>query len=257
MKASYREHFSTDTAAASYEQGEYAPGSYASLLWVLEQETLSSWADEFRKSRSQMQYLDFASGTGRVPSFMERYVDSSTSIEISESMASVARQRLKRTKVLCADITAENAVVEGQYDLITAFRFFLNAEPALRTAAMRALVARLKDDDSWLVFNNHGNLWSIKLLAWPMHRLRRLGKGWLPKGNYLRHAEVMRLIEDAGLRLVRRTGLGVLGGTLCRLLPYQAALRLERWCMARPWISWTGQDILYAVCRDHRRKHTS
>jgi len=249
MKESYRENFATQAEAARYEAGEYAANSYACLLWELEQTALTPLLREFRGTHSQIGYLDFASGTGRLPSFMEERVDASTSIEISESMAAVARQRLRRTQVLCADITAA-AGVEGQYDLITAFRFFLNAEPSLRTAAMRALATRLRDERSWLVFNNHGNLWSVKLLAWPLHWLRRLGKGWLPQGNTMRHAEVVRLIEGAGLRLVRRVGLGVLGGTLCRLLPYQTALRIEQWCMDRPWINWAGQDIIYVVCRD-------
>ena len=147
-------------------------------------------------------------------------------------------------------ITAAGVPVEGQYDLITAFRFFLNAEPALRTAAMQALASRMRDETSWLVFNNHGNLFSSKLVAWPVHRLRNLGKGWQPKGNYLRHAEVMRLLRAAGLRLVRRFGVGVFGGSICQRLPYEVALRWERWCAGNRLLNRFGQDVVYVASRD-------
>jgi SAM-dependent methyltransferase len=247
MTEGYRGHFATAEEAARYEQAEYAGGSYSHLLWELEQVALAPLVAEFRQIHPHLSYLDFASGTGRLPSFLEERVDAATAIEISESMAAVARRRLHRTQVLCQDITSPEATVEGQYDLITAFRFFLNAEPALRTAAMQALANRLKDETSWLVFNNHGNLWSSKLVGWPFHRLRNLGKGWQPRGNYLRHAKVMRLLNEAGLRLVRRVGLGVLGGSICQRLPYETALLWERRCAANRVLSGFGQDILYVV----------
>jgi SAM-dependent methyltransferase len=251
MIKSYRQHFNSKEEASRYEQTEYASGSYSRLLWELEQAALGPLVREFRQTHPHISYLDFASGTGRLAAFLEERVDVATAIEISESMAAVARQRLKRTRVLCKDITPAENLAEGEYDLITAFRFFLNAEPALRVAAMRALAARLKDESSWLVFNNHGNLWSSKIIAWPTHRLRNAGKDWQPQGNYMRHAEVTLLLDAVGLRLVRMVGLGVLGGSICRRLPYATALRVERLCAANRLFSRLGQDILYIVSRNH------
>jgi len=256
MTESYRTHFSTHEEALRYEQTEYASGSYSRLLWELEQAALDPLVRQFRLAHTRISYLDFASGTGRLAAYLEDRVDEATSIEISESMANVARQRVRRTQVLCKDITTVESKVEGRYDLITAFRFFLIAEPGLRSAAIRALAARLKDETSWLVLNNHGNLWSTKLLAWPLHRLRNTGKGWQPHGNYLRHAEIKRLLGEAGLRIVRMVGLGVLGGTVCRPLAYNTALRLERWCAASNLVSRFGQDIVYVACRDSRQATT-
>ena len=252
MTESYREHFATPEEADRYEHGEYASGSYSRLLWKLERAALAPLVAEFRHSHPHISYLDFASGTGRLPSFLEERVDAATSIEISESMVAVARQRLRRTQVLCQDITSPSATVESQYDLITAFRFFLNAEPALRSAAMQGLAARLRNETSWLVFNNHGNFWSSKLVAWPVHRLRNLGKGWQPRGNYLRHAEVMRLLNGAGLRLVRRVGLGMLGGSICQRLPYETALRWEQLCAGNWLAERFSQDVIYVACRKAR-----
>ena len=40
-----------------------------------------------------------------------------------------ARSRCRQSTLICADITRTDGTIEGQYDLITAFRFLTNAEP--------------------------------------------------------------------------------------------------------------------------------
>src|ERR1039458_10319996 len=99
MTESYRGHFDSAEEAARYEQGEYAGGSYSHLLWELEQAALAPLVTEFRHNHPHLAYLDFASGTGRLASFLEERVDAATAIEISESMAAMARRRLRRTQV--------------------------------------------------------------------------------------------------------------------------------------------------------------
>jgi SAM-dependent methyltransferase len=248
VTTSYKEHFIKGADAERYDQQEYASGSYSELLWELEQMALKTLLEGFLKTHPRPAYLDFASGTGRVAGFLENQVGSATAIEISESMAPRARQRLKRSRVLCRDITAAGAELEGKYDLITAFRFFLNAEPELRLKAAKALAARLQDDQSWLILNNHGNLWSLKLAGWPYHRLRNRGRGWQPRGNYLRHSEVERLLKHAGLQIIKRKGLGVMGGKLCRCVSFDQALRVESKLASIPLFSSFGQDQIYVAC---------
>ncbi|PWU09035.1 MAG: hypothetical protein C5B50_28210 [Verrucomicrobia bacterium] len=228
MTTTYKEHFTSSSAAADYDSLEYADSSYSALLWELEKPILQGLLDEFRRKHQRVDYLDFAAGTGRVIGFLEDSVESALGIEISADMAARAARRLKKGRVVCSDITAEEMSVEGAFDLITAFRFLLNAESALRIAALQALARRLKDQTSWLVLNNHGNLLSVKLAAWPYHRLRSLGKGWQPRGNYMSHREVCLLAAKAGLQIVKRIGYGVLGGTVCHRLPYKRALRIEQ-----------------------------
>jgi SAM-dependent methyltransferase len=252
MTTSYKQHFAGTTEAENYDREVYATNSYSSLLWELEKAELGLLLGKIRQTHAHVGYLDFAAGTGRVSAFLETLVDKATAIEISPSMAARAGRRLCATQVLCRDITAEGAAVEDKYDLITAFRFFLNAEPNLRWAAMRALASRLRDESSLLVFNNHGNLWSLKILGWPYHRLRSAQKGWQPQGNYLRHSQVRRLLEDAGLRIVKVIGLGVLGGKIAARMPSERALRLERWFSANPFCSKFGQDQIYVVCLNRK-----
>ena len=252
----YRKHFANPDEAYCYEAGEYGEGSYSWLLWQLEQEVLVDIVRRFRESRNNITYLDFASGTGRIVTFMEEKVDDSTSIEISEAMAEVAKSKLHKTHVLCADITSPGANHEGVYDLITAFRFFLNAEPSLRKAAMRQLALRLRDESSQLIFNNHGNLWSIKILAWPLHRILRKRSGWVPKGNYLRHAEIVELLDQSDLKIVRQEGVGFLGGSICNKLPSGVALMIEKALSYGLLARFFGQSIVYVVSKKTQKPLT-
>ncbi|MFQ6034975.1 MAG: hypothetical protein ACE5NM_03895, partial [Sedimentisphaerales bacterium] len=97
-----------------------------------------------------------------------------------------------------ADITIDNVLADRKFNLIMAFRFFVNAEPALRSAAMKTL-AKLLSEDGYFVFNNHqsyGSPW-IKLLY-----LRHQQKN--PKGifNVMTLDEMNRLVEDVGMKIM-------------------------------------------------------
>jgi SAM-dependent methyltransferase len=228
LAQSYSTHFETRDTAHKYETGEYAPGTYADLLWRIEQDQLRAIVEEMKKTRPRLEALDFASGTGRITAFMENLADAVTGIEISQSMCDIALKKVRHARILCADILAPGSPIEGKYDLITAFRFFLNADPSLRLPALKSLAARLKDRQSVLVFNNHGNLWSHKLLLWPFHQLRRLGKGRGVTGNYLTAAAMLPLLAEAGLQLQRTFPSGFYSPKILPLAGYDRASRWER-----------------------------
>ena len=122
-------------------------------------------------------------------------------------------------------MTASHASRElGVFDLITAFRFFPNAEPALRIAAMQQLAALLAPGGK-LVFNNHQNDGS---LTGHLRRLRRrLGRA--PMMPWMREADVQALVQASGLRIAQRHHFGVVPGTEHRtLLPAALQYGLER-----------------------------
>lgn len=227
MTASYRRHFDDPDAAAIYEL-QYSHYSYSGLLWELEQAQLMRLVTELRTTRPRLDYLDFACGTGRVISFLEAHVDSAIGIEISPWMAKRAQAAVRNATILCADITTEDHRIERRYDLITAFRFVLNAEPSLRLAGLKALRARLKDDSSMLIFNNHGNIFSHKAILWPYHRLRKGMGGHRMKGNYLSNLTVHRLAKAAGLRIEAVYGAGLFGGKVAKLAPERLLNWAER-----------------------------
>src|ERR1700677_4590820 len=122
MAKAYSEHFQNTAEAAQYETGEYAPGSYSSLLWEIEQSQLSAAIQRLRQTRPVISALDFATGTGRIAAFLETHVDSVTGIEISPEMRELARKKIGRAQIICADILSRAIQVEGNYELITAFR---------------------------------------------------------------------------------------------------------------------------------------
>lgn len=214
--------------AEDYDAISYGLNSYSELLWQMEQVQLESIVKQMRQTHDKIDYLDFAAGTGRIISFMEDKVDTATGIEISQAMIDRAREKLTTGKMICADITTEDAEVEGKYDLITTFRFVLNAEPDLRQAGINALAKRLKDDKSILVFNNHGNLFSLKILLWPLHKIRGIGKGYRTEGNYMTNAQAHRVADKAGLTITKTIGCGFIGGTIGKLIPHKLLTSLEQ-----------------------------
>jgi SAM-dependent methyltransferase len=247
MAESYSKHFDGTDRAARYEGGEYAAGSYADLLWRIEQDQLRAVIAGLRIVKPRIEALDFASGTGRITALLENHVDAVTGIEISESMCELARKKLTRANILCRNILAPDAEVEGKYDLITAFRFFLNAEPELRLPVLSALKTRLRDRDSLLVFNNHGNLWSHKLLLWPYHRIRRFGKGRSTTGNYLSHAEIIPLLQSAGLQLISVMGCGFYSAKVAGMLGGPRAEQWERRAAEPGWRNGWCVNQMYVV----------
>lgn len=246
MSKAYRERFVETSEARSYDalfvQG--ADRTYAfTVLWDFEKKFLDRLVGELRRTHDRIDYLDFAAGTGRILAHLEDRVDSATGIEIAPAMLSVAERRVKRSKLICADITAANAVVEDRYDLVTAFRFFLKADPQLRLGAMRALAARLKDERSLLVFNNHGNApgWG------PLRRLVSKVRG---TRDSMTDEEVRELVRQAGLRIDRVTGYAQIPARIVKVFSVSAARRLEAAMAGWPLVRRIGIYQLYVVRRD-------
>ncbi len=193
---SYTESHKYQSKGAEYEQ-YYQTQAWQKFLWSREQQIILKILEKYF-ARSDVHLLDFACGTGRIAGLLEDRVTTSTGVDVSGSMLAVAREKLKRTQIIEADITAENILKPRKFNLITAFRFFLNAEPELRRAAIRALVDLL-DDEGYLVFNNHQNLGSpwTKLL-YRRHRRKN------PEGifNVMSIQEMEQLAREAGLAIV-------------------------------------------------------
>lgn len=195
MKAGYRESHKHRGKGAEYEE-YYQTDAWEKFLWSCEQQIILRIVDKYLMGE-EIHLLDFACGTGRITGLLEDRVRTSTGVDVSGSMLAIAANKLKRTEIIEADITTENVLKGRNFNLITAFRFFLNAEPELRVAAMKAL-AGLLAEDGVLVFNNHhclGSPW-IRLL----HR-RHLRKH--PDGifNVMSIEQMKELAGSAGLEI--------------------------------------------------------
>jgi SAM-dependent methyltransferase len=143
---SYRDsHLGADKARA-YDEDLWDVTAAKGLDWLVEQRLLTGLLGPGRDQAGPRsgRVADFACGTGRVLQFLARRFADPVGIDVSADMLALARRRCPGAAFVLGDVTADAGLAPGPFDLITAFRFFLNAEPALRDAAlewMRSVLA--------------------------------------------------------------------------------------------------------------------
>lgn len=209
------------------------------LIWSIEQELIGAILERFLAGRP-IEHLDFACGTGRILGLLEERTRSSTGVDVSASMLATARRHLRRATLIEADLTREDVLPGRRFDLITAFRFFPNAEPELRRQVMSALAAHLADDGI-LLFNNHHSLSGLTSRLVRLVRRGRAGyHGLWPR-------EVEALIAGAGLAVRARYHVGIVPESETRILrPRRLVAAVERAATRLPLAGWS-ENVLY-VC---------
>lgn len=202
MNQSYRDSHKNEDISQNYDY----KFSYRvdSLIW---REFVKSYVSanlEKAKEAGASNYMDFASGTGRILKVGHSIFGSSTAIDISENMLKVAHQRVPEAQLFCLDVTRDDTSKIGLFDCVTMFRFLRNAEPALREAVLEWL-SRHMPSGGLLIVNNHGNTTSLQGL------IAKLAF-WLPteKRNLLSRKETYALLEEAGFSVVSCVGFRVL-----------------------------------------------
>ena len=129
--------------------------------------------------------LDFACGTGRITQLLDGVAE--------------ARAKCPRTQFFIQDIS-EQPLPIAPVQLVTAFRFFGNAEDGLRARALQAIHRSLAPG-GYLLLNDHENPWSL-------HRLLRRLVGEQARAD-LHHWKLRRLLRHAGFRARRTFGIGL------------------------------------------------
>jgi len=138
------------------------------------------------------------------------------------------------------DITQEQLLEDHQYSLITAFRFFPNAENELRHQAMNALTKRLKTN-GYLVFNNHKHTGSTR------NRLAKL----LGRRNFkgMSMSEVKKLTQQFNLEIVKIYSFCIFPASEKHtLLPIFLLRPLEIFLKKFPFLTEYGENLIF-VCR--------
>lgn len=237
-------HRRRDYRSSHMDKGEeyaraFSERPWRALLWELERRVLDRVVERHPRG-PRIRLLDLACGTGRVLSYLEDRVERAVGVDLSPTMISVARGRSTRAEIILGDATADDLLPGRLFDLVTAFRFFPNAEPELRAAAMRT-IRRLIAAGGLLVFNNHRNTSSL------MHRtaraLRRGGReGMSP-------AEARGLVDSSGFKIARTYHIGLLPITERHgVRPWALVKRVEHAAFALPLPASLYQDVVY-VCR--------
>jgi SAM-dependent methyltransferase len=212
---------------------------YRAMMWRLEQEALDATLRDHLAS-GRVSLLDFACGTGRILGHFHGQVASATGVDVSPSMMEVARKAAPNAELIEADLSQKDTLGERSFDLITAFRFFPNAEPELRRSVL-VVLARHLAPNGLLVFNNHKNRNSLT------RRISRLLGRAITRGT-MSHEEVEALLASAGLRIQTMVPLGTLPlSDRHLLLPVRLLERLERWFSRVPSLSGLAQNVIY-VC---------
>jgi SAM-dependent methyltransferase len=198
-RAGYRAAHQNAEHARYYDRDFWSPQSAKGLNWELEQRLLDRiFVRHLRPLPTRA--VDFACGTGRVLRYLEERVAETTGIDVSAEMLALATPRCPRSRLVLHDVTVA-PLPESPHpvDLITAFRFFLNAEPRLRRDALAWMRSVLSPNGS-LVANFHLNPVSLRGCYL---RMRWAGQERVPM---LGPRTVDHLLAAAGFDVVARYG---------------------------------------------------
>lgn len=245
MINSYRDWFSDPESGIEYEK-EYASSTYSAILWEIEKSLILRELEKLKSGKKNIDYLDFACGTGRIIGFVQPHVNTATGVDISKSMLEVARKKLRGAELICRDITVDATPPERQYDLITCFRFLRNSEERLRVAAFKALAARLRDRNSCLIINNHGNLFSYHFFRSSLEKVLKSVHHKQPL-NYLSHATVCKMIEQAGLEVIAMYGYSYLSSKSLLFFSPDFVRRTESFLANIPLMQMLGGVQMYVA----------
>lgn len=221
----------------------YGPGTYDTWIWSLEREVLAGLVRRHvATGRTRTRLLDFACGSGRVLAFLEPMVDEAVGVDVSLPMLTVARGRVRKASLVCADITQAEVLPARRYDLVTAFRFFLNAGDGLRSRTLAAL-RRVLTDDGMLIANVHANLVSPRF---PGYVFRR----YVQRRDMVALSlwQMKRLLARHGFEVTEVAGVGWITPQLYRILGARWCTRVERVLGGMPWTAGFAGDLILA-CR--------
>jgi SAM-dependent methyltransferase len=218
----YRMSHQAAGARIAYDS-TFEVGYYAALWQKIEKPLLESIL--LPLGGRERTSLDFACGTGRIARVAAMFFGSVVGVDVSATMlldASVP----ENVTLLCIDITKIS--LERTFDVVTAFRFFLNAEDSLRRDALRAIYRHLHEGGV-LVCNIHQNTTSpiglvSCVLNWAYPRTPR---------NTLTLDQFSKLLKEEGFGIVDSRSYGYLPRPgrflprLCQVLvePFEKACR--------------------------------
>jgi predicted TPR repeat methyltransferase len=238
----YSRLFSSPTAAHHYDSVIYAEGSHDSCLWQLEREWLTREFARLAPGMDTYSYLDYACGTGRVLSTFSELVAQSMGVDASASMLIRAREAANTASLICGDLADDASLLLGRnFDLITTFRFVLNAEVEIRERVLRLLACHLTIR-GLLVLNVHGNRHSIRHLG--VARDKRLGVSHCEMSI----PEARALIQRAGLEILSWRGFGLMPARAYRTAMRTMAMSVDDYSSGAWPLTLLGQDLVF-ICR--------
>lgn len=213
----------------------YGRDYYDSRVWVLEKKILKLILNKYLKIKIKS-YLDFACGTGRILEFFEKRVNLSFGIDLSESMLNEAKKKFKKTTFIKADITKEQNIFNHKFDVVTAFRFFLNAETTLREKVLKEIY-KILNDQGLFIFNIHGNKYSTIYLFKKKNHC-----------NTLTLSEMKKLLKKYSFKVIKVYGLSFLPWDFAFYFPKRIWLLAENLFSKIKLINKFGSNLII-ICK--------
>ena len=205
------------------------------IMWDLEKKII----DEFINNKNIFSHLDFASGTGRIAKFLEKNNKEQYLLDSSKKMLGYAKKILDLNKSTFIEDDFTKTTLNKKFDLITAFRFFPNAEFFLREQAMKFISEHLKDDGI-LIINNHFNFWSIPFI---FSRLTFRNNGF-----GMTHKEIIKLVKINNLKIYKYKSVGLFTyKDKSSFIPWSFISKLENFFYRIKSNHLMGYNVIYLI----------
>lgn len=236
----YRDSHIQQGKGRSYHK-TFSDDPYRRMVWQFEKGVLDQILEKFYGDAA-IQHLDFACGTGRILSYLADRTKKAVGVDISPEMLRLARKYQNNAEIIETDLTRNDVLGERKFNLVTAFRFFPNAEIDLRREAMRTLSRHLSSD-GYLVFNNHRNTESTR------NRVARLVGRRAYRGMNI--AEINELLVESRLEIVEIYPLCVFPASeKHKLLPVLLLRPIEKLLGKLRFLQNFGENMIF-VCRPY------
>jgi len=226
----YRGSF-TDKAIVDEYLTRYSEATLSSYLFNIEKHILSDFIMKQIipvANGGTINYLDYACGTGRILNCCieifakANYRLEAVGMDISEQMLATIKGCPAR--LVKIDITTDSAPHE-KYDIITCFRFFLNAENDLRNSVLSQL-HNILEKDGYLIVNNHGSCSSF------LGILRYFNR----QTNCLCDEQFLQILHSNGYKVTIVYALGLLPGVIVnRKIIRLLFLKFEKYLLKVKW----------------------
>ena len=250
VKSKYTQFHKKKNLGLEYDEGLYSKDTWSNRIWQIEKEIIK----KILKGKEKSKILDFATGTGRVLKFLEENnFNHLVGIDSSSEMLKQAKRKLKKkTKLFCLDISEKkdfNKIKKERFDIIIAFRFFLNAEKDLREDILDKLKTILKKD-GFLIFNIHKNKKSFIFF------IKKLLNGFSKeKINVVSFKEVKKWVSKKGLKIQNCYTYGFIPHKKkIPILPYKIWYKIEKKLISEK--STKGSHLL-VICKKIGRGNES
>lgn len=204
----YRECHLQDESARAYRD-VYAAGYYAAQWRQLEAPWLSRVFAEL-KERGSRTMLDLACGQGRIPLLGAKYFERAHGIDISPAMLARAKQSFCDDRSLAAaDVSFEvgdvrTFIADDPFDVVTAFRFFLNAEDDLRRDGLRCARRNVAPGGTFIANVHVASTSPLALFYGVSNTARRvIGKSSSSLRNAISVSQLRKMFATEGFRINR------------------------------------------------------